>query len=194
MNYQLAVELGPRFEERADERLVAAWEALWANEKLDGPDGGSVPRILSGESLRGVLTLPDGELVECTCRAVRDETNTVMALVDGKLVEDTDWPVPDEVLMDWLVLYVSYDELERVYEVVSYETGFDAWQAPLDEWLADIGRSIYEWTPFALALIGPEVSGEIYARDIMTRGTDIWYSAMLYPDASGDLEWYPARS
>jgi hypothetical protein len=37
------------------------------------------------------------------------------------------------------------------------------WRRALDDWLAELGRHVYENVRFRLGLVGMEVSGEIYA-------------------------------
>jgi hypothetical protein len=185
--YELAIELGPQ----SDEKLAAASAALWRQETLDGPYGEKdrepsnqervSPALIVSDDLvthlRGVATLPEGTRVACGSVAVRE----------------------DETHIDWLDFYIPWGALETVYEIdySGYETGnFETWRnwaEPLDGWFAEIARSIYAEVPFALALIGEEVSGQLYASELAAQGgPGEKHCSMLFPDEAGELKWYAA--
>lgn len=187
--YELAIELGPR----SDERLAEASEALWRHETLDGPyrekdrepsdqERVSPALIVSDDlvtHLAGVATLPEGARVACGSVAVRE----------------------DESRIDWIDFYIPWGALETVYEIDydAYQAGSYAtwrhWAEPLDAWFADVARSIYAEVPFALALIGEEVSGQMYASELAAQGgPGEKHGPLLFPDENGELKWYPATS
>jgi hypothetical protein len=116
--------------------------------------------------------LPDGKSVPCGCCTIRDGRS------------------------EWFDFYIPFGALEVVYEegVVNWYKGEFAacreWAQPLDEWFADIGRAIYAAVPFRLGLIGEEMSGAIYADDLLAI-PPFEFRPMLFPDENGVLRWYP---
>jgi hypothetical protein len=185
--YELAIELGPR----SDERLAQASEALWRHQSIDGPyakndvEPADQPKVAASliidsndhaTHLHGVATLPDGIKIACGCLAVREEESQI----------------------DWFDFYIPWGALETAYEIDydAYQTGsFETWRhwaEPLDSWFAEIGRTIYDEVPFALALIGEEASGMTYASEVATRGGPGEKDyPMLLPDETGKLNWHP---
>lgn len=177
--YELAVLLG----ERDDARLDAALCAVWSDGHVDGcypsrdrepAEQERVPCSLAslGESghLRGTATLPSGRRVVCGAVVIRE----------------------DESRRDWLDFYLPLGALSVADHRVggfAGEGGVDtlAWRAPIDEWFADIGVSVYRSAPFVYALIGFEVSGE----DLPPSGVAERYIATLVP-ANGTVEYRAA--
>src|SRR5215204_3547614 len=158
--YELAIELG----EPSDERLVNALRALWQHPSLEGcyfdsdrepneqqrvsPSNESLDRM----HLYGLARLPNGQRVACgSC-----------------LIREGDGP-------DWLDFYLPTGALGDAYEIGAFpfaEANVDhrGWRVPVDEWLKSIGEYIHTVTPYRLALIGFEVSGEAYASEVAERG------------------------
>jgi hypothetical protein len=184
--YELAIEVG----DRSDDRLHAACVALWSHGSLEGPYGdktrepGEQPPVSPGlvvpddmgdvSHLYGVATLPDGNRLACGCVALCEEDSRI----------------------DWLDLYIPLGALDTVYD---YDYGdrasWRAWAAPLDDWFADIGRTVYDAVPFRLALVGEEVSGMRYASQVAVEGIpDERNTPLLFPDNDGALKWYPATT
>lgn len=178
--YELAIELGPR----SDERLRLALEAIWSLPELNGPYGRrdmepeEQPRVeptleaIDFGHLQGVATLPSGERVACGTFAVREE--------DGP---------------DWLLLYIPMGALERVCDVGAFPFGggrsTEGWRRPLDEWFAQVGRKVFEAAPFQLGLIGHEVSGSVYASEVEGTGVsaDRWIGYLWRE--GGELALHP---
>jgi hypothetical protein len=185
--YELAIELGLY----PDERLNAAATALWSHPSLDGPyaddsrETDAQPRVApaaaDNERLCGILTLPDGNQMPCWSRASREDMDSGGG-------------------SDWLCLLIPTAALDEVYDLWGHPTpsgwedvSWQPWAEPLDELLADIGRTVYEETPFRLGIIGEEADGELYASDVAANGIeDDLYWSLLYPDERGSLRFYPA--
>jgi hypothetical protein len=180
--YELAIELGPR----SDDRLNAAAAVMWQQSAmLEGPyaDSDREPweqervspsLIASGEAtthLFGIAKLPQERSVACGCCAVRDNATAT----------------------DWLDLYITLGALETVYDIeYRWNDAWSDWTRPLDDWFADIARSVHDAVPFALALIGEEVSGETSASELAATGVpETPGFALLVPDQRGHLAWYP---
>jgi hypothetical protein len=125
--------------------------------------------------LYGVATLPNGRRVACGTYAVREDEGP-----------------------DWLSLYIPMGALSTAYEVGSYPFGTEGssseWRRPLDARLVEIGRAIFSETRFGLALIGHEVSGDLYFDGIATRGIpeERYFGLLLQVD--GELVWYPPNN
>jgi hypothetical protein len=179
--YELAIELGPR----SDERLAAASAALWRHPALVGlyrdhrrepweQDIVSPSLVVSRDEvvhLYGAATLPDGQQVAAGSIAVRSDHSGI----------------------DWLDLYTPLGALETIYEIAyPYDKRWRVWAEPLERWFADIGRCIYLEVPFRLGLIGEEVSGRTCASEVATAGIpNKRRLPLLVPNERGELDWYP---
>jgi len=179
--YELAIELGPR----SDERLLAALTAVWSNPNLDGVylDDDTEPwqqtrQAITAESLQvdhlyGLARLPNGVTIASGACLIRED--------DGP---------------DWLVLYLPMGALGTAYSVGGhpFEPNSETsrpWREILDAWLARIGVAVYDRVQYRLALVGFEVSGMAYADELMQAGIpterDMGY---LWPE--GDrVTFYP---
>ena len=179
--YELAIELGPR----SNARLEAALAALWQNPRLRGcyalrglePTNQlrlepSLTLLERYGHLLGVTTLPNAMLAACGVVAVRENTGT-----------------------DWLDFYIPMGALTMAYDVGAFP--FDdgknsqVWREPLDNWLVTLAHDVFTAVPFALALVGHEVSGQTCAAEITTLGiaAERW-EGYLWQEA-GTLLWYP---
>jgi hypothetical protein len=176
--YELALELGPR----SDERLQAALDAVWSDPTLEGCyrkrdfepfQQTRVPPtpVLGPEHLFGIATLPNSGRIACGTVVVRDQ--------DGP---------------DWLVFYVPLGALCRSYPVGGFP--FDDrdsrdWRIPMDAWLRGIGSRVFEDIPFSLGLIGHEVSGYACSAEARRQGIPQkrWFG-YLWPSNLG-LQWFP---
>jgi hypothetical protein len=151
--HELALEVGPR----SDDRLRAALEALWSHPDLDGCylDRGREPSdqprkqpcLESGSHLLGVAQLPNGSRVACGSCLIR---------------EVNDGP-------DWLDFYLPRGALWTAFPFKTEAEEAD-WEFEVDDWLAEVGLWIARSASFRLGLIGVEVSGEAYAADIAVQG------------------------
>lgn len=174
--YQLAIELGPR----SDERLQAALETIWRYSGLDGPYGNRnvepshQPRILPTleTGLVGIATLPQGQRVACGTFTVRED--------DGP---------------DWIGFYLPIGVLHTAYDVGAYPFGDGetsrSWRAPLDEWLVRMAAAVFAAVRFPLALVGHEVSGTTYAEEIQSTGVpeERWIGCLWREGER--LVWHP---
>lgn len=178
--YELAIELGPR----SDERLLAALETIWHYDGLDGCYKESTiepshqPRLLPNLDgwLLGTATVPGGQRAACGTFIVREN--------DG---------------FDWLGFYLPMGALEAVYDVGAFpfydDKSICTWRKPLDAWLVRIAEAIFSVIPFSLALVGHEVSGETSTEEVQSQGVPqdrwigylwregehlAWYSPTLY--------------
>jgi hypothetical protein len=177
--YELAIEVGPR----SDERLLVALNAVWSDADLDGvfldreiePSQQERHRItadlLQFGHLRGLAHLPNGETVACgTC-----------------LIREDDGP-------DWLDFYLPMGALETAYSVGGYPFEPTAetsrpWREILDGWLARIGVAVYKQVHYELGLVGFEVSGMAYADDLAETGIPT-QRGMGYLWPAGDVVTY----
>jgi hypothetical protein len=158
--YELAIEIGPR----SDERLQAALEALWSHVDLDGcfldrdcePSGQMrvPPNMLEdGSHLLGVAKAPNGSHVVCGTCVIRE-------------VEDG---------ADWLDFYLPTGSLGHAYMIGGYPFGDEndeagAWRYDIEDWLAGIGLEVAKAVSMRLGLIGFEVSGRVHAPEIAETG------------------------
>jgi hypothetical protein len=184
--YELAIEVGPRDDARLDTALRAAWshpavEGVYsrrdvepeAQERLD-------PSQVTWKKRdqHGVLTLSDGTRLACGTVVVRETRG-----------------------IDWLDLYLPMGSLTLARPDVGafpFADGMPSrpWREPLDALLAQIGQRIWVATPFRLALVGHEVSGQAYAENIGAQGgvPEARWIGYLYSDEAGEdaaLVWYP---
>jgi hypothetical protein len=178
--YELALELGPR----SDERLRAALVALWRHSDLDGcfrdrnQEPGNQERVPpecveDGVHCLGVARLPNGSRVACGSCVIREE--------DGP---------------DWLDLYLPTGSLGNAYPVGGFPFCGEAdypspWRSEVEDWLAEIGRTIAHVATFRLGLIGFEVSGAEYAANVAVQGIPAErFMGYLWPVGSR-LEYFP---
>ena len=169
--YELALQVGPRDEER-----VAAWVAAVVEEVgltcltvVDGLGpvraatdddavGGAGEALCRGAHLRGVVRLPRGAEASCGLLLLQGAPD------DGTRASD---PGSDAAGPDWLVLYLPLAGLGAAgVEVDGFpfddRSGTEslAWRRPLDEWLAGVARAVRSTVPFGRAVIGFEVAGD----------------------------------
>jgi hypothetical protein len=150
--YELAVRVGPRDDDGADERLRAALQAVWSHPDLDGCylDRWTAPeaqQVVAAErlglergSVYGWADIPQGRIV-CATHLVREDH------AGGH---------------DWLDLCLPTGALGRVEPRLTDPIGGEAsrsWREPLDQWFVAIARRLAQATTFELAIIGEEVSG-----------------------------------
>ena len=178
--YELALEMG----KRSDTRLLAALASVWAHPSVTGcylkrdQEPNEQARVavtqdaLTVTQLQGTARMPNEITVACgTC-----------------LIREDDGP-------DWLVLYLPMGALSRAYDVGAYPFDSDRgdashWRRPVDTWLRGVASDVYERARFELGLIGHEVSGELYARNVVETGVpERRWAGILLPDGA-ELRYY----
>jgi hypothetical protein len=181
--YELAMEVGPR----CDERLQAALSALWSHPNLEGcfrdrtREPSDQQRIAAalfddgwGAHLLGIARLPNGCKVACGSCLVR---------------EANDGP-------DWLDFYLPMGSLATAYPIGGFpidspDERTQEWRQAVDDLLAGIGKWIAQSVSYRLGIIGFEVSGHVYAADIARKGIpDKRYIGYLWP-REGKIAYYP---
>jgi hypothetical protein len=185
--YELAIELGRRSDSRLDASLQSCWgyaglDGCYARRDIDPSSQASVCPTLSelGRTghLYGFAALPDVGQVPCGTTVVREE----------------------EALIDWLVFYIPLGALSRVDQRVGgYPFGPDSgvdsliWRYPIDAWLAGLAQHIYNSVPFALALMGYEVSGDVSSTQLAEGIPPTRYYAIAHA-SGGQLAYFPATT
>lgn len=181
--YELAPEYPSHVEELLDVALKAVWDApglegCYLHAEIEPSEQDrvvpSLTLLVSVGHLRGIATLPNGKRVACGTFLVRKEGGS-----------------------DWLGLYLPLGALAAAYDVKGYpfDNGASSqqWREPLANWLANIGRFVFSRAPFALGLVGFEVSGTVHAAELSLSEVEnqrpIGY---LYP-TEDKLTWYPTN-
>ena len=157
--YELALDVGPR----SDDQLRSALTALWNFPDVDGCflDRGREPAdqprcsefcLDMGSHSLGVASLPNGIRVACGSCLIREDEGP-----------------------DWLDFYLPMGSLGAAYPVGSFPFGIEAdwpgpWRFEVEDWLACIGLSIARSASFRLGIIGFEVSGQVYASEVASKG------------------------
>jgi hypothetical protein len=157
--YEVALEIGPR----SDQRLQSALIALWQHADLDGCfiDRGREPMdqprtsefsLETGSHMLGVACLPNGSRVACGSCLIRED--------DGP---------------DWLDFYLPMGSLGTAYPVGGFPFGSEVdwpgpWRYEVEDWLARIGLWVGQSASYRLGIIGFEVSGQVYASEIASTG------------------------
>lgn len=185
--YELALELG----DADDQRLKKAVETLCARAQVDGwyalgvaqpvadeRMGCSLESLADAGHLRGVALLPNGKRLVCGLLVTRETSD---AGANGP---------------DWLSFYIPLGALSRsdsragAYPFGDLEESL-LWRRPIDDWLAELGRKVYEEVPFRLGIIGSEVSGQAYWHQMQWGVPADRADGYLIPDAN-ELRYYPA--
>jgi len=183
--YEIEFELGAP----SDERLALALKTLWSQPALEGcylsreKEPHAQVRVESQQCpteghLYGLASLPNGAKAAC---------GTYVCKLQNEIGVRS---------RDLLAFYIPLGALGRTYPVGSYPfADWDqaaSWRVPLDEWLVELGRSVFVRVPFDLALIGfevdfPNVSGEIVRqREIPAERFDGYLLQV-----GERLEWHP---
>jgi hypothetical protein len=146
--YELAIEYVPKGD---DERLLKAIAAIWGSPLLTGPwqdrnqfgEASFLPDSLEFDSdnhLYGVLELPNRQSLGCLTVLVRESD-------DSDSTDRVDFCIPTGMLD--LVFPVSYP-LAR---------SDNPWMKLIDPILLSLAERVYQASPFDMASIGEEVSG-----------------------------------
>jgi hypothetical protein len=179
----LAIEVG----DQSDNNLLTALRAIWDHPFLHGcylhsdqepldqervtPD---LAHIHSGVHLLGLATLSNAIQIACGTCCVREDEG-----------------------VDWVGLYLPMGALSAVYPVMGFP--FDdhlhqEWRSPLEDWLASIGKTVYQTAKFRSGLIGFEVSGEVSADDISINGVPQDRRIGYLVPHDGKLDYYPTTN
>lgn len=125
--------------------------------------------------LRGVVDRPSSGQMVCGAVAVREDEGP-----------------------DWLAFYLPTGSLSRVEpRLKGFPFGEDGgpssigWRRPIDGWLAGIAGQVYAAVDFRLGLIGFEVSGMTYAKDLDGDPAPPRSVGYVLPDVDG-LRYLPA--
>jgi hypothetical protein len=183
--YELAIEVGDTHDDRLDQTLQAVWsgagvQGCYARRDVEPGVQAPVPcnltELVAHGHLRGLVTLPSGVDVVCGVLAVREGGGP-----------------------DWLDFYLPVGALTREdRRVGAFPFGPDggarslSWRRPLDEWLAQIGRLVYDSVNHRLALIGFEASGQLCAAQLAAREPLPSGWAYLIPE-DGHVRYQPAE-
>lgn len=177
--YNLEIALG----ERSDERLFTALRAVWNHPALTGcylsrdlephEQAQITPTLdhLEGH-LQGIARLPNQKRIACGTYTIRYDRGD-----------------------DWLGFYVPMGALGQVFPVGGFPfeqkaEQHEVWRRSIENWLVDIGRSVYEVVPFQLALIDFEVDC-VDANAIIAEGIpEQRRMGYLLPE-DGVLHYYP---
>jgi hypothetical protein len=180
-------ELTMQFGLHADPALEAALQAIWKRPELEGcylsadvepchqqrirP---SLATLLSEGHLRGIASLPNGRRVACGSYVVREDSGD-----------------------NWLGFYLPLGALQAAYPIGAYpfedsQTSRE-WREPLENWMADIGRTVFGVAPFRIGLVGFEVSGFEAADHVTTSGIPAERGIGYLIPFAGKLEWYPTN-
>src|SRR5262249_15632274 len=124
--------------------------------------------------LHGLARLPNGTTIACGTCIIREDNGP-----------------------DWLGFYFPMGALGKALPVGGYSFEADVtasrqWRNALDPWLARIGSRVYNHVAYRLGLIGFEVSGEMYAEDILDTGVPAGHHPGLLWPAAGTVTYYPS--
>ena len=180
--YELAIELGDRDDDRLGLALSTCWdrpgvEGCYLHTDVEPADQVRLAPTLDllerTGHLYGLASVSPLPTLVCGCVAVRE--------LSGR---------------DWFCFYLPMGALSDAdHRVGAYPIG-DAddslqWREVVDDWLVELARDIFRTVPFELALIGAEVSGEVYARDLGEGVPTERAFGYLVPHDK-DLEYFPA--
>jgi hypothetical protein len=176
--YELAIEVGPPDDDRLDRALRAVWTAAgvrgcYVRRDVEPAEQTPVTCGLSELEahghLHGVVTLPSDADIVCGAVVIRESHGP-----------------------DWLDFYLPVGALGRADgRVGGFPFGADGeatslrWRLPIDDWLAEVGRQVYEQVDYRMALIGFEAAGEAYAAELAEGEAAPSGWGYLVPDADG---------
>jgi hypothetical protein len=180
--YELAIEFGDTNDERLGRALAALWRAAdirgcYGSREREPHEMATVPCTVESLDtfghLRGLVELPNGIPMVCGAVAVREDEGP-----------------------DWLDFYLPTGALGRAdRRVNAFPFGEDGgsssleWRRPIDDWLARIAttdrtQEVYASVDFQLGLIGFEVSGDTYAKDLNSDPAPPRSIGYLIPDTN----------
>ena len=160
--YELAIEIGPN----SSQNLLQALQVLWSYPRLRGCYDSNKIEVEDQEKKnlvkiglenwshlygKAILTNND-ELCPCGVCIIQEESGS-----------------------DWLDFYFPMGALDALFNTGNsfskeYSKNVNSWQVEIDEWLKNLAFNIFSKVNFPLALIGLEVSGEAYYKDLIVNG------------------------
>ncbi len=172
--FELALEVS---EQRNDDKLFTAFEALWRYPFVEGvymdrdiePSDQPLLPVLReyiagyGTPLYGIAHIGNASLA-CRSSFVRHD--------DGS---------------DWLDFLIPVGALAPLFPLGGFPFGtgepqLEASLTTIDEWLIQMGQAIYSASPYALGLVGFDVSGNANARGVQAKGIPVErYMTYLWP-------------
>lgn len=176
--FELALELGPRSDERLRTALCEVWRhpslsGLYLKCDLEPEDQERVaPEALDfNQPAYGLADIPGIGRTCCLSIVIREENGP-----------------------DWLALGVPMGSLSEVAPVGAYpfSDGSDlSWRLLMYDWLRQVAEAVFKSAPFRLGLIEHEVCCDAYAEDVRRDGLPEkrWFGYLL-PENEG-LLWYP---
>lgn len=184
-HYGIEIDLGPP----SDERVAAALKAFWSLPSVNGC------YLNREQPLESQIKLDPGEhLTESRLYGTAIPTfgaSVVCGTFTCRLQNEN-----GVIERDLLSFYVPLGSLSKIYPVGAYPFS-DAeraseWRQPLDDWLVEAGRFVFDRVRFQLALVGfevdfPKVTPKAVERDGVPTNR---YDGYLWQRGSA-LEWYP---
>jgi hypothetical protein len=182
--YELAIQLGHRGDDHADERLIGALRAIWRHPTLLG----CYLNRLADPARQHRLTPADLDLPDSTHVYGWANPPGRPALVCVTSVIREDFGPGD----DWLNLGLPTGALERLESDLIYPIHANdqnrVWREPLDTWLAAIASDVARAVGFRAALIGEEVSG-LPVADMLTSAPRS--CSVVMPTRNGVIHYPP---
>ena len=179
--YELRVE----FDSQSPTPVARALTRLWSHPSVHGPYSGQDLDRSTRQRVKGDIT--ERDLVDA------GHLFGVATLRDGHRVPSGSiMHLPDD--RDYgLTFYVPCGALHRLYNFrYPPDHSWRRWSDQIDEWLADIGRWVYEAVPFALGVIGVEPETDLVdasTPDVRRVAKDVGIAILL--PVSGRLHWHP---
>ena len=176
--YELAIEIGPRDDDRLDAAIRACWadallQGCWAGRALRLSEPCLEPTLEAHERhghLHGIVAIPGFGSTVCGSVTIRE----------------------DESHIDWLDFYLPIGALSTVDARADSLWNSDspvayAFRKPIDDYLAGVAARVAGAAAFDLGLIGFEVSGTVYRSDLDQAVAAREQITMLVPNARGDI-------
>jgi hypothetical protein len=127
--------------------------------------------MVSAGHIYGIATVPGGTRVACGT-----------------------YFIPELSGSDWLGVYCPMSALDRAYRVGGFpfdSADHEDWRRLIDNWLAEIGRSVFETVPFRLGVVGFEVDANVTAAEVAAKGVPGKRSDGILLPSGRLLNWYP---
>jgi hypothetical protein len=192
--YELAIQVGAHGNDAA---ILDLLDVIWSQPEITGPfeENNTEPSLQQITSISsderhyyGFIRLNDGQLLACGTYVVKENYE-----VGGS---------------DWVLLYVPAQEVEwKLGGSGSSEDIALPELSPFVSYCVRIADTAYERMTFLMALIGFEVSGEIYAEKITVKEVRMPWIGVILPNGhsvvkeigngqqlSSGLVWYAPQS
>jgi hypothetical protein len=180
-HFELALDLGEQSDQSLRRVLVALWkrptlEGCYLQRKIEPAQqerfDPANPEVLLEDALHGIAHLPNGRRAACASFVIQFEEGP-----------------------NWLVLALPMGTLGYIYPVGAYPFNDGSsleWRDEVNEWLREIGETIFGTITFRFGVIGYEVMGEPCVEEVAsTRNVpqERW-EGYLIPEGEA-LKWYP---